>query len=82
MNYAIQKNRKEGIGLGLSFVLVNFLFREADPASMIDSFLCLCLSKVVNHPQDLSEMDSTRSLLPEVYVVDVSGENGGQDSIQ
>lgn len=74
--------KKELDSVCLSLVLVNFLFQEADKASMIDSFLCLCLSKVVKHPQDLSEMDSTRSLLPEVYVVDVSGENGGQDSIQ
>lgn len=60
------------------FVFVILLFREVDKAFVIDSFPCLCLSKVIKHLQDLSEMDS-KSLVPEVYIADVKEENGGQD---
>lgn len=80
MIHTIHKKREEENDLAcLNLVFVVLLFREVDKASMTDSFPCLCLSKVIKHPQDLSEMDSARSLVPEVYIVDVSGENGGQD---
>lgn len=80
MIHTIHKKREKENDLAcVNFVFVVLLFQEVDKASMIDSFLCLCLSKVIKHPQDLSEMDSARSLVPEVYIVDVSGENGGQD---
>lgn len=64
------------------YIFVILLFCKVYKASAIDSFLCLCLSKVINCQQALTVTYSTGYLQPDIHVVNVSKMNGGQDKIQ